>query len=306
MAKRRLIIWCVAMVIALCTVTSLAPGCTDASASQSTREDDSRPCTSFLESNIGLDMDSTGAYVDSVLDTIPELIHKEYVRYWSYYPDSIRYKISMGIYLDEQFPNEMVRETILTMVDTILPHTFEEDIESAQADALNRRVINKQSSTDFLNSWERVFDELTRINGYGPQDEYFSEIADSRGCTVCHKIYEDAEWATYGVEFSYMYHMMNIPRCYADYYAVNKQTGKVLTLEDIISQYGRDKIGSILVAAYASEVEITGFYKGGFTGEDLISKADGVAIISEGILFYYHPYNIGCGAEGQYNLIIKP
>ncbi len=42
------------------------------------------------------------------------------------------------------------------------------------------------------------------------------------------------------------------------------------------------------------------------TGEALIERADGAAFVGGGILFYFHPYNIGCGAEGQYNIVIAP
>lgn len=306
MAKRKLIIWCSAMVIALCTLTALAPGCTAESASANSSDENLNSDTMLLDLFYGMNQDSTGVYCDSVLDNIPGLIHKEYARKWLMPNDTAWFEISMGIYLDEEFPNEIVRETVLTMVDTILPHTFEEDIESAQIDALSRRVINKQSSTDFLDSWERVFDELTRINGYGPQYEHYGEIPGSRGCTVCHLVYEDANWATYIIEFSFDYHITRGCPSKASYYTINKSTGYVLTISDILAQHDCSEIGELLVETYKYEVSQAGFTPVYFTGEELISTADGVAIINNGILFYYHPYNIGGGAEGQYNLFILP
>ena len=41
-----------------------------------------------------------------------------------------------------------------------------------------------------------------------------------------------------------------------------------------------------------------------YTGDKLISERDGIALLDEGVLIYFHPYKIGIGAEGQYNLII--
>lgn len=35
------------------------------------------------------------------------------------------------------------------------------------------------------------------------------------------------------------------------------------------------------------------------------SYKNNCAKVKEGMLFYYHPYEIGCGADGQYNLIIN-
>ncbi len=294
------------MVIALCTLGVGAQGCTDAGTTESAGEDDLSARTPLMDSYYCMERDSSGAFVDSVLDTIPGLVHKECEHYWSYNIDSIRYMISMGIYLDEQFPNELVRESILTKVDSIIPITFEYDLHGAQVEALKNREISKQSTKDFLDSWERVFDELTRLNGYGPQDEHFNEIFDSRGCTVCHKIYEDAEWATYALTFNCTFHGSCGAHCYVDYFTIDKRTGKVLAVNEVIAQYGRSKIGAMLVSAYTTEALIKNNYAGKYTGDDLISKADGVAIINEGILFYFQPYNIGNGAEGQYNLIIAP
>lgn len=251
-------------------------------------------------------MDSTGAYVDSVLDTIPGLVHKEYVRYWRCADDTVRFMINMGIYLDEQFPNEVVKGTILTMVDSAIANTFEEDADSVQAEALKHRVINKHSTHDFMDSWEQVFDHLTQINGYGPQDEHLFEIPNTRGCTICHKVYEDAEWATYGLQFSFDFHFSTISRCDANYFSINKQTGEVLSISDVLAQYGQSRIGSMLLETYRREVALREFNPSPYTGDELITRANGVAIISEGILFYFFPYNIGCGVEGQYNLILNP
>jgi len=37
---------------------------------------------------------------------------------------------------------------------------------------------------------------------------------------------------------------------------------------------------------------------------NLLAGMDGIAIIPEGVIVYYHPYAIGSGAEGQYNALI--
>ena len=40
------------------------------------------------------------------------------------------------------------------------------------------------------------------------------------------------------------------------------------------------------------------------TGQELIDCADGCAIVNEGVMLYYRPYSVGCGAAGEYNLIL--
>ena len=37
---------------------------------------------------------------------------------------------------------------------------------------------------------------------------------------------------------------------------------------------------------------------------DYLKDCDGIAIVPEGVVVYYHPYKIGCGAEGQFNSLI--
>lgn len=36
----------------------------------------------------------------------------------------------------------------------------------------------------------------------------------------------------------------------------------------------------------------------------LLGDADGCALIREGLIIYYHPYHIGCGADGQFTAVI--
>ena len=37
---------------------------------------------------------------------------------------------------------------------------------------------------------------------------------------------------------------------------------------------------------------------------ELLKAMNGCALIREGLIIYYHPYEIGCGADGQFNAII--
>ncbi len=74
---------------------------------------------------------------------------------------------------------------------------------------------------------------------------------------------------------------------------------------DIVTAETKDKIASSLYLEYCKEAATKGFTPGDITGEYLIEKANGIALVNERILFFFHPYNIGCGAEGQYNLIIN-
>ena len=87
-----------------------------------------------------------------------------------------------------------------------------------------------QSVKGFLDGWEFLFNKVSRLNGYGPKYANFPMIIGSRGCAVCHKIYEDSIWVTYIIEMSVDYHSSCGCPSSADYYTINKQSGKILTL----------------------------------------------------------------------------
>ena len=38
--------------------------------------------------------------------------------------------------------------------------------------------------------------------------------------------------------------------------------------------------------------------------ECICNQFNGIALVQEGVVVYYHPYQIGCGAEGQFNSLI--
>ena len=94
----------------------------------------------------------------------------------------------------------------------------------------------------------------------------------------------------------------------AIYYTLNNQTGDILTYRDIVGDGKDSLVSSLLYEEYCKEykkklgldynppLEVNAFEYG--------TKGN-CAIVKEGVLFYYQPYEIGTGAEEQYNLIIK-
>ncbi len=37
---------------------------------------------------------------------------------------------------------------------------------------------------------------------------------------------------------------------------------------------------------------------------DILHRADGCALIKEGLIIYFYPYNLGAGADGEYEAVI--
>lgn len=69
--------------------------------------------TSMLDLFYGMSTNPSGYYCDSLLDTIPGLIHKEFSSMWYHTGDSIRFRMTMGLYIDECYPSDILREKII-------------------------------------------------------------------------------------------------------------------------------------------------------------------------------------------------
>lgn len=264
-----------------------------------------RQNSTLLDLFYGMERDSIGAYLDDVrLDTISGVIHKEFRSIWCHHADSIKFEMSMGLYIDESYPTVVVRNVLFEKLNAVIPDGFSYDIDESQDSLLKRGVRTAQSASAFILDWEKLFNRVSDLNGYNSSFSHYPMIVGSRGCAVCHKIYEDSIWATYIVEMSVDYHSSCGCPSSADYYTINKATGKIFNLSDMLSRHKSSAIERLILNEFDIETNANGRPTCGLTGKELINRANGIAILSEGILFYYHPYNIGSGAEGQYNLII--
>lgn len=261
--------------------------------------------TSLLDLFYGMERDLTGGYLDDArLDTISGLIHKEFRSIWCHHADSVKFEMSMGLYIDECYPTVVVRNVLFEKLNAVIPEGFSYDIDETQDSLLKRGVRSAQSARAFIRDWEHLFNRVSALNGYNSSFSNYPMIVGSRGCAVCHKIYEDSIWATYIIEMSVDSHSSCGCPSSADYYTINKTTGKIFSASDILSRHRLSEIERLLLNEFDIETNAKGRLTCGLTGMELINRANGIAKLNEGILFYYHPYNIGCGAEGQYNLII--
>lgn len=262
--------------------------------------------TLLLDLSYGMEQNEAEEYTDSVLDIIPGLIYREYSDIWKMPDDTITFTMSLGIYLDKEYPSDTVRETVFRKLNEVIPSGFYDgDLNERQTKALQSGVSSMKSADSYLNGWQKKYDKLTRLSGYGDEHADYFKIVDTRGCAVAHKVYEDSEWATYIIELSYSYHSSCGCPSWADYYTINKKTGKILTLSEFLEYCKRTDIESLLRNSYehaATAIDFEPIEK--LTGAKLLEEADGVALINDGALIYFHPYKIGCGGEGQYNLII--
>ena len=92
------------------------------------------------------------------------------------------------------------------------------------------------------------------------------------------------------------------------YYSVDVETGRVVTITDLVREKDLPRLANLMMK-----------YLKNFKGElwtnpdfewvstdplKLLMAMNGCALIREGLIIYYHPYEIGCGADGQFNAVI--
>lgn len=285
------------LMIVIFTVGLISSGCKSSTEKESPI---SNP-TSLLDLFYGMDKDSGGNYKDNTLDTVRGLKYWECSNMWSHLGDSIKFEMSLGVYMDSVFPSIAVRRVILDKLNEVIPTAFDYDLNEEQLSLLKESDKSWDNFEDFRSGWKTLFDWLTDLNGHTPPRDSLPETIGSRGCAVAHILYEDRKYATYIIEMSVDYHSSCGCPSYADYYTIEKESGKILNFDDLISADYRYGVLNSLIHNYKIATKGDGTLK----GEELIKKADGIAILNEGLLIYYHPYNIGPGSEGQHNFIIN-
>lgn len=87
------------------------------------------------------------------------------------------------------------------------------------------------------------------------------------------------------------------------WFTVNRETGKELSLYDIIDKQYRKDFNKLLIQHLCNA---GGYWKDNHSWdlESICNQYNGIALVPEGVIVYYHPYKIGSGAEGQFNSLI--
>lgn len=91
------------------------------------------------------------------------------------------------------------------------------------------------------------------------------------------------------------------------WWTVNAKTGKLLTLKDFVMPGKIDSLATLMMAHLANDKGE--FYAAQYPDAlrnnlEVLSWANGCALTSEGLVIYFYPYNLGSGADGQYNAVI--
>lgn len=246
---------------------------------------------------------------DSLLESIPSIEKRECVDVWYHNYDNYYFQASLGMYYDKEYPTPEIKRRVSEAVDTLLIneigyyfyHIAEDSVK------LMREFFCQSDEHDMFQFGEWLFNAITpTLKNDKPVEEYWKMYA-SRVCMVTHKVFENDSLVTYIVESSIDYNGSCGCPSSASYYTYRKSDGYLFTTADLTVDYTGNQLEDALGQVYDDLMKSRGYeYTHEVLSNNVLStRMDGCAIIEEGLLVYYHPYNIGVGAEGQYNLIIK-
>lgn len=91
------------------------------------------------------------------------------------------------------------------------------------------------------------------------------------------------------------------------WWTVDSSTGNLLSIEDLILPEKVDTLADMLVHRLVNgggEFLIKQYNWRPDEYKDILERADGCALIPEGLIFYYYPYNLGAGCDGQHEAVI--
>ena len=202
--------------------------------------------------------------------------------------------------LERDFCNGQVFKSM----EKIIATTFINDCSYWES----KSTLNAIRTNNMPHNANGIFRVVERITQYINNDK--EGMSRLRECSlnasvkmVCRRAYETPDYITFGLYSFVDYHGSCGNNTRIEYYTLDKRSGHVLSTSDLLKVYSKEQLNRKLLEQYKS----VAYYINEYTDSvDYVSRADGCAILEAGLLFYYLPYNLGSGSEGQYNLVIQP
>lgn len=267
---------------------------------------DNRPDSTLLDLFYGMERHySKDNNRCCVLDTISGVVKLEKTSTWRCGGDPCMFEASLCVYTDSIFPSLPILKQVTCNIDSMLQTYFVEYCTEDSTDSLDHIKNCCMTTNDILNYCSAVFNFVDSRRKTEYSDSLYS-VLPLRVSLVASRIYNDNNIATYIFESSVDYNGSSGCPSGAYYCSFDKRTGKKITYDDIFIQGSTEKINEILNREHARVYKEK--YDSDYYNEVSIfaNKQESVAIVKEGVLFYYEPYTIGTGGEGQYNLILTP
>lgn len=159
-----------------------------------------------------------------------------------------------------------------------------------------------KSAEDMCNHYYKIVALPELVRGLGDEGlhviEQFAELLVD--------VYEDKNYVT--MQEATWYDCMSCgDNTTRSWITIDRKTGKQLELCDIVKEDRMQDFAYVMIKHlngwgspwfdYAREIRDCDLV-------DLLKQSDGCALVQKGVVVYYHPYNIGCGAEGQFNALV--
>lgn len=239
-----------------------------------------------------------------VLDSIPGVIRYEDFGTWRFQYDPYQYEASLCVYVDEQFPSEAIARSLAVHADTTIYNYFIPWVRDDNYVAPHPDYGKMRDGRAFVEFFKDCFAKSDSVMGVKTEEERSFEcsLPFRVALTLC-RIYSRETYATYILETSVDYNgSCGCPS--GAMYVTYDMNGGILGYGDIFKDGSESKVNVLLNDRYDEEYE----KKIGEKPEphepyDLLD--DNCALVKEGVLFYYQPYHLGSGFEGQYNLILQ-
>ena len=239
-----------------------------------------------------------------VLDSIPGVIRYEDFGTWRFQYDPYQYEASLCVYVDEQFPSEAIARSLAVHADTTIYNYFIPWVRDDNFVAPHPDQGKMREGRAFVEFFKECFAMSDSVMGVKTEEErsYVWSLPFRVALTLC-RIYSRETYATYILETSVDYNgSSGCPS--GAMYVTYDMNGGILGYGDIFKDGSENRVNVLLNDRYDEEYE----KKIGEKPEphepyDLLD--DNCAMVKEGILFYYQPYHLGSGSEGQYNLILR-
>lgn len=239
-----------------------------------------------------------------ILDSIPGVIRYEDFGTWRFQYDPYQYETSLCVYVDEQFPSEAIARSLAVHADTTINYYFITWVRDDNFVAPHPDYEKMKEGRAFVEFFKECFAKSDSVMRVKTEEErsYEWSLPFRVALTLC-RIYSRETYVTYILETSVDYNgSCGCPS--GAMYVTYDMNGGVLGYGDIFKDGSESKVNVLLNDRYDEEYE----KKNGERPEshepyDLLE--DKCALVKEGVLFYYQPYHLGSGAEGQYNLILQ-
>lgn len=91
------------------------------------------------------------------------------------------------------------------------------------------------------------------------------------------------------------------------WWTIDATSGKLLSLSDFILPERMDTLATLMMSRLINGKDEFILDQYPYNPEEyasVLQRANGCALIAEGLIFYFYPYNLGCGADGEYEAVI--